>query len=183
MNRKEERLAKKYACAFLTLYKQELPEHQEKLESLDQFLSSQRLPYVVLCLPTISYDQKKNILNRIIQEFSLPIQYKKLFYTLLEHKRIPLLARSIRIINQLINQYKNKELFLVRASHELLPEEQNKIIRFIQSHVTTHITVTFQTDIRLINGLRITSKRYLWERSIQKELHSIMQTTLQDGGL
>jgi ATP synthase F1 delta subunit len=171
MNIKYEIISKKYATAFLNLHEDKLEAGQEKQnEQLQDFLEKHRSLHSFLLIPALETEKKRKVLHMLVDKFKLDPHYKQLMDLLLEHGRIHLLKNVVRQIYDEWMKRKNKEKFYITSSHEMTKDEMETIIRFIKSHVSTDIITHFSINPELICGLRIQSKRYLWERSIAKKL-------------
>lgn len=92
-----------------------------------------------------------------------------------------MLDEVIKKILFLHRQQEKKYHFVVSSSHELSREERQRIEEFIMAQIENHISTTFVVDKSLISGIRIKGKRFLWERSIAKQLRNIKQKLSREG--
>lgn len=176
----EYALAKKYAHAFLNIYKKKFnPEYVKKLEEFALFLNKNHFFQATLSIPSIPLSKKQEIVERISQKLNLSPCIKKLILVLLNHGRIELINNIFSKILLLYKQYQNEQFFIVDSSHELTQKEKNKITDFIKSKVDSHLIMSFNIDQTLISGIRIKSDNFLLEHSIAKQLKIIKQTLLR----
>ncbi|MBD3273378.1 hypothetical protein GF385_03465 [Candidatus Dependentiae bacterium] len=177
-------ISKKYAAAFLNVFSDKISdENLEKWISLEKFLKKNKLFYVYLQVPTISYFTKKKALLRIAQALKLEKPITKMMFLLLDHGRIEILHQVLNKIILLYRRKINTKLFKVTTSHDITFEEKEKIINFIKSISNGGVLAEFEKDEKLICGLRIQSLTFLWERSIEKQLRSVKRSVFKQVGL
>ncbi len=177
-------VAKKYAIAFLNLYIDDLTDQElSKISELDTFLKQNKQFYVYLGIPGVSYLIKQKAVNRVAQELGLCKPLKKLIFILLDHGRIEILDKVLKQIETCYRVFKNIRLFLVTTSHKLIDIEKDKIIEFIRHVTKSKVIAKFMVDEKLICGFRIHSNRFLWERSIQKQLRDVRKFIFKQVGL
>ncbi|MCF7799747.1 ATP synthase F1 subunit delta [Candidatus Babeliales bacterium] len=172
-------IAKRYATAFLNLYINELTENDVlTISKLANFLMENRQFYVYLSIPSISYLIKQKALNRVAQELNLNKSLKKLMFVVLDHGRIDILDKILKQIDSCYKIIKNIEMFTVTSSHEITESEKNKILEFIKKETKATVEAKFLIDKNLICGFRIKSYKFLWERSISKQLQDVKKFIL-----
>ncbi len=177
-------LARRYAIAFLNLFFEKLPHDcLEKLNRFKKFLQENRMFYVCLRLPTLSFLKKQKILNKTIKSFNLSTPVQKLVLLLLDHGRIEMLAKVVEKIIIFYRQRKNTELFGITTSHKLSDSEKKRVIKFVKILSSGDVVTNFEVDEKLIAGFRIQSKTFLWERSIAKQLRDIKRSIFKQVGI
>ena len=170
-------ISKKYATAFLNLYFEQINDQTiETLFQLGKFLSNNKLLYVYLRVPTISHLIKQKVLNKIAQSLNLSEPIIKVMFVLLEQGRIEILDKVIDQIVFMYRRRKNIRLFFIQSSHPLAKEEEDKIINFVKYVSKGDIITKFEVNEKLICGLGIRSKNFLWERSIAKKFRDVKQS-------
>ena len=101
MNVVAEKLAKKYARSFLNVYGEALPDDDQSLQQAEAFLKDYSYIHILYNLPTITSEQKRDLLSKIISYFNLHEAYKSLVVLLTRQKRwslLPLIFKSIRTL-------------------------------------------------------------------------------------
>lgn len=172
-------IAKKYATAFLNLYIDELTEHDIlTISNLSDFLLNNRQFYVYLGIPSVSYLIKQKALNRVAQELNLCKPLKKLMFVVLDHGRIDILDKILKQIDDCYKIKKNIETFVISSSHEITDVEKDKILKFVKNETKSTVDAKFLIDKNLISGLRISSYKFLWERSISKQIRDVRKLIL-----
>lgn len=176
----ESQLAKKYAVAFLNVHAEDcFPEHEAGLIKFEQFVSTQKIFQATLSLPSLSLEKKEEIINQVAQKLQLPPCIERLPLILLKHKRLDLLNSILKKIMLLYKQREKQHHFHVSTSHELATEEKEAVIKFIKTFVKNNVATSFDIDKMLISGIRIKGTKFLWERSIAKQLRDIERTILR----
>jgi len=175
-------LAKKYAIAFLNVYKSELSIGDiERLEILESFLKSNRFFYISLRIPTIPRKTKNYALDKIVENYQFKPPVAILMKNLLENDRIDMLHKVINHIRHEYAKREHLEFFTIKTSHELTTNEKKVIVKLIQNLTTATIRTDFIVDENLIVGIRIESPVFLWERSIKKELEKVSNSIAKEG--
>lgn len=180
-----EIIAKKYAIALLNTTKEELTEPiLVQLDRFATFLKNQKTVVAHLALPTLKSITQQTLVKIITTHFGLEALLTRLIFLLMEKKRIYLLGLVIKHIIKQYQKRHNISVFLITASHPLQEQEKESIIDSI-TQIMPHgkIQATFSIAPELISGIRIQSDTLLWERSINKLLQRIQQTTFQRAGL
>jgi len=177
-------LANKYAIAFLNLFFPKISdEFIDKLVSLESFFKKNRLFYVYLRIPSLSYLVKKKALDLLCSEFELDNSVIRLMYLLLDQGRIEIIDKVLGKIVTFYRCRKNIELFNVTSSHALSDSEKEKVTKFIKHVAEKKVLADFIVDRNLIAGLRIQSSSFLWERSIAKQLRDVKRSIFKQVGL
>ena len=180
-----EIVAKKYALAFLNTLKQDLSSDTlQQLDLFATFLKRQKTVLAHLALPSLSNATKQILVQKITTHFGLSDLITRLIFLLMEKRYIHLLDVTIK---QIIKQYQKRHAiapFLISTSHPLQEDEKQRIIDFIVKIMPHNkIQPTFSVLPELISGIRIQNDTLLWERSINKLLQRIQQTTFKRAGL
>jgi len=127
-----EKLAKKYAVAFVNLFSNKIDKKVTlQLLRLSNFLRRNRGLYVRLRVPGIKFAQKSRALSLLISHFVKMPEMRTLSNLLIKHKRTELLDT---VIIQIIRHYRKvigEELFRIYSSHKLSEEQKRNVIRFI----------------------------------------------------
>ncbi|MFH1461332.1 MAG: ATP synthase F1 subunit delta [bacterium] len=177
-------ISKKYAAAFLNVFSDQISsKNLDKWLDLANFLKKNKLFYVYLRIPSISYLTKQKALFKVATELKLEKPIIRMIFLLLDHSRIEILDQVLSKIILLYRRKINTKLFKVTSSHDLTNEEKEKIIKFIESINIGGVLVDFEKDEKLIIGIRIQSITFLWERSIAKQLRSVKRSIFKQVGL
>ena len=171
-------IAKKYAIAFLNVFSDQISnDHLEKWLELEDFLKKNKLFYVYLSIPRISYPLKQKALSTVAKALHLQKPITKIMFLLLEHGRIEILHSVLNKIIYWYRQFNNIEFFKITSSHKLSEDEKKSVVKFAKFVSKKGKVVTdFDIDKKLICGLRIQSNIFLWERSIAKQLRDVKQS-------
>lgn len=177
-------ISKKYATAFLNVFADQISNDSlEKWIDLSKFLKNNKLFYIYLRIPSISYFIKQKALLKIASALKLGKPITKMIFLLLDHGRIEILDQVLNKIILLYRREINVKSFTVTSSHDLIDNEKIKVIEFIKSISKSSVLADFQKDEKLIIGLRIQNLTFLWERSIAKQLRGIKRSIFKRVGL
>lgn len=180
-----EAIAQKYAVAFCNVYGDELNDdviqHFMRFASL---IETRRGILVYLMMKSLSHDKKEEMIQKIINRYSLGASFRQLAVLMYRQRRLPLLRLTLQRIVRLYWKRKSTVLFNVESSHPLQESEKQKIISFIQSHeYPKTVRAEFLVTPDLISGIRIKGDVWIWERSIRILLRDVKQSMLQRVGL
>lgn len=192
MNRKAERLARKYARAFLNLYISKLTEKQyEAFLNVHDILAQQKKVLFFLGLAMIPDELKHQALEKLFAPFDCGTQFHRLVLLLLESQRIHLLPL---VLNGIIQGYREAHGIvhvLAATSHSLKVAQVQALGAFFKellkaqgpAYTKQVTTVQLETKVtpQLIAGLKIQGANFLWEYSIDKQLRQIEQSLSNKG--
>lgn len=192
MNRKAERLARKYARAFLNLYINKLTQNQyEAFLNVHDILVQQKKVLFFLGLAMIPDELKHQALEKLFIPFDCGAQFHRLVLLLLESQRIHLLPL---VLNGIIQGYREAHGIVhvfAATSHTLTDTQVQALGAFFKellnaqraAHTRQVTTVQFETKVtpQLIAGLKVQGDNFLWEYSIDKQLREIEQLLSSKG--
>ncbi len=172
-------IAKRYAQAFLNLF--DLSQQDlHNIHKAIQFLKSHAQVLSLLKVPLLDNAIKANALHDyLIDQFKLPVEFKKLITLLIAHKRSYLIIDILKYMEELSTQRQGIEFFTIKSSTEL-DKKSLEAIRTFLSRKTNHTVICEPvSDARLIGGIRMQSANHLWEYSVRKQL-AALQAQLKD---
>ncbi len=183
MNQTENVVAKKYATAFLNLYKDKisLDDYHNLKTTADYFKKNHKF-FFLLNTPTIPLQRKRTTLISLLEDLKIPTVIAVLVELVLKHQRIFLLPT---IFNYLVTVYEQREKivpFTFYSSHALEKKQIEIAQSFLTKKINASITYTCITNENLIAGIRLQSNFFLWEYSIAKQLNAIHKTILNSKG-
>ena len=177
-------IPRKYACAFLNVY-MNVFDHKcyNSLLLLSDFFKKNRVLSVYLNMPVLPDDAKQDVLNKVFESLGVCKTIKLLVRILLSHGKMEILPRTITHIIRAYRKRKNMFIFSVFTSHQLLAEEEKKIIHFLERATRGIIDAHFSIDPTLLCGVRLYGEFLLWECSLAQMLRKVKRSTLQRVGL
>ena len=176
---KENKLivAQKYAKAYVNVYMAKMVyEDIDKIKKLISYLKQYNDAFIYIKLPFIDNNVKKDVFYKLLSEFGLVEQLKKLVDLLIEHNRTQFLYY---VLNYIINFYKDKLNildFTIVSSHELDDNKIDQIIKFLEISTNKKIVYELKIDKSLISGLKIYNDNYSLDLSIRKQLNLLNHT-------
>lgn len=165
-------IAKKYAQAFINIFKKKLVfDDLKKLESFSQYLRKNRNIFVYAKLSLIDISVKKEVFDKLLFSFNLGNFFSDLVNLLIKHNRISLLPE---VLDNIIKIYKNDNNimeFNVISSDKLTENRLNLIKTFLSNKTQKYIIIKEKIDPNLIAGLKIYSDEFEWQNSIRHRLN------------
>ena len=175
MNSDQIVLARKYATAFLNLFIDEIGIKDFcAIVSVDHFLKS--APEISSFFKFSGMNEtKKEVIDRIFQEFKLTPVLKRLTELLLRHQRLFLLQSILHCIKQLYKERRGIMEFSIQSSPVLTKEQITTIKNFLSAKTGCHILYEYKENKNLIAGVRVQSDNVLWERSVARRLVEVQR--------
>lgn len=165
-------IAKKYAQAFINIFKKKLVfDDLKKLESFSEYLRKNRNIFVYAKLSLIDISVKKEVFDKLLSSFNLGDFFSDLVNLLIKHNRISLLPE---VLDNIIKIYKNDNNimeFNVISSDKLTENRLNLIKTFLSNKTQKDIIIKEKIDPNLIAGLKIYSDEFEWQNSIRHQLN------------
>ena len=180
-----EKIAKTYAIAFLNIYEKNITEaNLQSLLALVAFLKKEKKILVYLSIPSIPDETKLEALEKICHFFKVKDLVHRLLVVLLEHKRIEIVDK---VIKKVIEEYWNHSDTIscqVSSSQQLTETDQQIVTNFVKNLSKKHKVIAhFLVDRKLLCGIKIKSRNFVWERSTARLLKDVEQSILTQVGL
>lgn len=177
MNINKSVLAKKYAQAFLNTYPHAITsvEYESLIKAVDH-LEKQKAFFLILSVPTLTFDQRLSALHQQLKPFHLPNEIDRLLKLLLTQHRIALLPDILKQIIIVYEQWHTIMEFRISCSRSLTHNQESTLQRFISQKTGYHVKSKTIIDPTLIAGLRLQSNTLMWEYSITKQLRTIKES-------
>jgi ATP synthase F1 delta subunit len=170
MNQPAAYIARRYAKAFLDLYRDKLHvDDLEKLSTLEQFLMTNKP--VLSLLNALQKDSRsqtlalEQLLTRFEVTFLIPVAR-----LLLKARRMFLLPELLKQLCRLYQKWHKIMFFTVTCSRQLASEELAIIRAFLTRLTGLTVICTTSVDKNLIAGIRLQSDTLLWEYSLAKQM-------------
>jgi ATP synthase F1 delta subunit len=175
MNMRYEKLAHKYAVAFLNLYSADISKNEaERIYEFRKFLEKYHQLVFVLTVPIIHQATKDELLAVLFKQYQLPSILKKVCDLLFEHKRIDILPMVLRHIWWLYLKRNDMMHVYVESSMALTDEQKKNVEQFMHYKQPTITGIyTYKITKDLIAGIRIHSATILWDSSLRYKLNRL----------
>lgn len=177
MNRAEERVAQRYARAFLNVFGSELSvqEIANIKEAAIYFLQHQHACFL-MDLSLLPQKEKEKAIDTICKRFALPAFCKKLCMLLIEHQRAFLLVGVFAYIVEEYFKDTSTHFFVVSTTTDLNDSEKQTVESFLERHIEGSVSCEYKRDKTLIAGMRIYSHNLLWDNSVKGRLRAVKET-------
>jgi ATP synthase F1 delta subunit len=170
------RVAKRYAQAFLNIYKQKLSDSiMRSVQEAALFLEKHSDILVFLQLSVINDSAKKHMLQELIKQFGLAQLLEPLVDLLLKHKRAFILKESLEQLYKLYHEQEEIVEFEIASSYPLDKISLGVITDFLALRTGKKIRAYTKIDPTLIAGIAMKSAVYMWESSVRKQLAKIQK--------
>jgi F-type H+-transporting ATPase subunit delta len=167
-------ISKKYALAFIHVFKQDLDGSiLDKLKAAYEFLSKNTNMLFLLSSYDTTPEEKQKIATTFVDFFSFPQSMHKLIDLLLQKKHICLLADILRDAYCCYKKENNIEDLEIRSSSILSEDDQKILGQFFINLSDKKYRINIEQDADLIAGIRMQSDTLLWEHSVAKKMKKL----------
>jgi ATP synthase F1 delta subunit len=171
---KLDKVASKYAKAYFNVYFAEITEIScQKLLTMVDFLRINKKFYAYLSIPHLPFEEKQNFIDKLVEVFKLTKDQHKLMTLLLLNKKIDLLELVVQKIVDLFHQHEGIINLQVFTSHDVDSNQKQDISNFIKNKLKINALIDFSVTKKLICGIKIKGKTFVWEKSVIKYLNDI----------
>jgi len=174
MDIQQNKLAKKYARAFINLWGDKLSvELVERLQIVSDYLHKQREALFFVQVSSLDGDVTKNNFQSLLESFSVDALFGPLIELLIVDKRIFLLPRVINYICTLYLEKNNIMHFTVESPIILHADELSVLKDFLAKRTGKHILFSLKKNKQLIAGIKVYSDTIGFEHSVRKNLRAL----------
>lgn len=170
-------LAKKYAVALInTTEKKERVDVLEQAINLMDHIYDNECVFKGLTNPSISSDQKKALLDAILEKTKASQSIRNFFSLLHRKKRLEILPHLKMIMVELFHECGNTLPATIELAAEVSEESKSKILSLLQSHSTRKILPTFEINSDLMGGFRVTMDGKVFDGSLENTLKQLKES-------
>ena len=172
-------IARRYATALadVAIERGEAEAIRQELKAWEQMLESSEQLREVFANPTISYDQKRRVLNELINRTKVLSTTANFFQLLLKNQRLTELSEINRRLEQVLDERAGVVAAKVVTARPVSPDTQQQIHTKLKGLTGKNIRVEFQTDNNIIGGLVTRIGSTVYDGSIRTQLE-ILSTQL-----
>lgn len=171
---KLDKVASKYANAYVNIYIDNLTEEAcDNFLKMADFLRANKRFSAYLSIPHLSFEEKQKFIDKLVEVFKLTKNQHTLINLLLINKKFEILGLVIQKIVDLFHQNKGIVKLQVYTSHDVNENQKKQIFDFIKNKLKMNALVDFYTTKKLICGIKIKGKTFVWEKSVIKYLNEI----------
>ena len=170
-------VARRYAAALadVALARDEAREVQEELLAWEQMFQSSPGLQEVFGNPTIALDQKRAVLNKLI-ELTKPRQTTVNFLkVLLQNQRLAELGEINRKLKEALDERAGVVAATVTTARSVPEDAQQKLHARLQSLTGKKVRIDFATDPELIGGLVTRIGSTVYDGSVRNNLQQIKE--------
>jgi len=164
--------SKSYALALYELSKEnaDLESSEKAMKSLKNLLSDSDDFNEMILSPTITKEDKKNVINSIANKNNFSETLKKFLGFVATKNRLFYLGKIIESFLSLTSDNKGELKASLISSKKLSIEEQNKIASELSKDFKTKLSIDYKYDKSLIAGLIIQIGSIMVDTSIKTKL-------------
>jgi F-type H+-transporting ATPase subunit delta len=170
-------VARRYASALadVVLEQGEAREVQDELTAWERFFQSSDNLREVFSNPTIALDQKRAVLNKLIERTRPRPTTINFLKVLLQNQRITDLAEINRKFAEVLDTRAGTMAATVTAARSVPPDAQQKLQQTLSTLTNSRVRVNFATDPELIGGLVTRIGSTVYDGSVRNHLQQIKE--------
>lgn len=174
MDLQQEKLAKKYAKAFVNLYGDKLSvELIERLQIVSDYLHKQREALFYVQLSVLDGDVTKRNFEELLKQFSIDSLFSPLIDLLLIDKRLFLIPLVMKYVCVLYLEKNNIMHVTVESPIALHTDDLTALKAFLSRETGKTILFSVKKNKKLIAGIKVYSDTIGFEHSIRKHLQAL----------
>ena len=173
--------SKSYATALYELSKEnsELDKVEDGMKSLDKLLKESSDFKEMISSPTVSKEDKKNVIFAIADQNNFSKMLKKFLGFMVIKNRLFFLSKIIESFLNLVSSSRGELKAKIISSKKLSKEEQKRIQSELSKDFKSPLNVDYEYDPNLIAGLIIQVGSVMVDASIKTKLKKLEKNMLE----
>ena len=170
-------IARRYAEALadVAIAHNQVEQMDAEVGAFAQLLRDSRELYDVFASPVVSMEQKRSVLDAVVERTGPSAMIANLLRTMLSHYRLHDLAEVHAQFRRAINRRRGIALAEVTTAAPASQEAQDMLTLKLQELVGKKVQVQFKTDPALIGGAVTRLESVVYDGSIRTELQTVKQ--------
>jgi F-type H+-transporting ATPase subunit delta len=170
-------IARRYAKALadVTIAQGEAREVQAELGVWEHLIKSNDNLLEVIRNPTIALDQKRRVLNQLIERAKPRLTTANFLKVLLQNQRLTELGEINRKFEEVLDERAGMVAAEVTTARPVSEAAQEQLLATLTSLTTRKVRVTFDIDPDLIGGLITRVGSTVYDGSVRNQLEQIRQ--------
>ena len=174
-------IGRRYASALFQLLEESGVEPaRNALGALSQGLEDTPALKHVLASPVFKFEEKQVVLEELCQRIQAPAVIRDFLNQLLKNNRAVMLPEVSRAFSDLADQKKGIQQIRVSSAKPLDSTEKEQVIRELSEKLGRSVDVVFETESKLIAGLKIYIGSQVFDNTVLGRLTG-MQDQLTKG--
>ena len=177
-------IARRYAEALadVAIAHNQVEQMDAEVGAFAQMIRDSRELHDVFASPVVSQEQKRSVLDAVIERTGVSAMIANLLRTMLSHYRLHDLTEVHEQFRRAINRRRGIALAEVTTAVPASQEAQDKLTRKLQELVGKQVQIQFKTDPALIGGAVTRLESVVYDGSIRTQLQTVKQR-LKEGTL
>jgi F-type H+-transporting ATPase subunit delta len=170
-------IARRYAAALadVVLEKGEALEVQQELSAWSEMIASSANLQEVFRNPTIALDQKRAVLNKLIERAKPRPTTANFLKVLLQNQRLPELGEINRKLAAVLDERAGMVAATIMTARPVPDKSQKDLHLTLMNLTGRKVRVDFQTDPELIGGIVTRIGSTVYDGSVRNQLQQIKE--------
>ena len=170
-------IARRYAEALadVAIAHNQVEQMDAEVGSFAQMIRNSPELHDVFASPVVSQEQKRSVLDAIIERTGVSAMIANLLRTMLSHYRLHNLTEVHEQFRRAINRRRGIALAEVTTAVPASQDAQDRLTRKLQELVGKQVQIQFKTDPALIGGAVTRLESIVYDGSIRTQLQTVKQ--------
>jgi len=170
-------IARRYAEALadVALAHNQVEQMDAEVDAFARMIRDSRELHDVFASPVVSLEQKRSVLDAIIERTAVSAMIANLLRTMLSHYRLHDLTEVHEQFRRAINRRRGIALAEVTTAAPASQEAQELLTRKLRELVGKQVQIQFKTDPSLIGGAVTRLESVVYDGSIRTQLQTVKQ--------
>lgn len=170
-------MARRYATALADVVAErgEAREVQEELSAWASMMQTNAQLMEVFSNPTIPYEQKRNVLNTLIQRTRVRPTTANFLHVLLQNQRLAELGEISQRFTQVLDERAGVVSAEVITAHPVAESARQALRERLTSMTGKDVRLSFTTDEELIGGLVTRIGSTIYDGSVRSQLQQLKE--------
>ena len=171
-------VASRYARALVDVVLAPASRHEpdrvrEDLVSFERALADSPELANALASPAITRSRKRAVIQRLGQSLGVSGVARNFLFVLIDHRRMVDLSAIIVTFEKMVDERLGVMQVDVTSAHELRQQQQDDLIRQLQTMTGKKIALNIQTDSDLVGGLVVRLGSTVFDGSVRGQLEAL----------
>jgi F-type H+-transporting ATPase subunit delta len=176
-------VARRYATALadVVMASGEAQEVQKELTAWSEMMQSNQQLHEVFRNPTIPYDQKRKVLNTLIERTRVRPTTANFLQVLLQNQRLAELGEVNKRFAQILDERSGVVSALVTTARPVPQSSQEALRAKLAAMTGKNVRLSFTTDEELIGGIVTRIGSTIYDGSVRNQLQQVKERLVGKG--
>jgi len=173
-------IARRYAQALIDLVDADQTQAvSERLAAFNEFIEGNPLLKEVLSSPAFRMEERKKVLDKILQRLGWSRPLDKFLWYLVEHRRVVLLGAVVESFVAMVDERRGRVRVNVASARPLDEPTAASLKRSLTRGLEKEVIIEPRVDASLLAGLRVNIGDLVIDGSLETQLENLRQRLIR----